>query len=65
MASPTTQKWSGRWEQLKGKAKQVWGDLTDDDFTRAEGKYDELIGIINERTGESREKIKQLLDENI
>jgi uncharacterized protein YjbJ (UPF0337 family) len=36
-----------------------------DDFTRAEGKYDELVGIINERTGESREKIKQLLEDNI
>jgi uncharacterized protein YjbJ (UPF0337 family) len=65
MASPTAQKWGGRWEQLKGKAKQVWGDLTDDDFTRAEGKYDELVGIINERTGESRERIKELLEENI
>jgi uncharacterized protein YjbJ (UPF0337 family) len=63
MHSPTQQKWGGRWDQLKGKAKQVWGDLTDDDFTRAEGKYDELVGIINERTGESRERIEELLDE--
>lgn len=60
--SSTGQKWQGRWEQLKGRAKQAWGDLTDDDFTKAEGNYDELIGIINEKTGEAREEIERRLD---
>jgi uncharacterized protein YjbJ (UPF0337 family) len=41
----------------------VWGNLTDDDFTRAQGKYDELVGIINERTGESRERIEEILNQ--
>jgi uncharacterized protein YjbJ (UPF0337 family) len=64
MSTSTQQKWLGRWDQLKGRAKQFWGDLTDDDFTRAEGKYDELVGIINERTGKTREEIEERLQED-
>jgi uncharacterized protein YjbJ (UPF0337 family) len=62
MSSSTGQKWQGRWEQLKGRVKQAWGDLTDDDFTKADGDYDELVGIINEKTGETREEIEKRLD---
>lgn len=47
---------------MKGKAKQLWGKLTDDDFTRAQGDYDELVGLINERTGETRERVEELLN---
>lgn len=61
MQTATEQKWTGRWEQVKGRAKQLWADLTDDDLKRAEGNYDELVGLINERTGESRERIEELL----
>lgn len=62
MNSATENKWSGRWDQLKGKAKQTWGDLTDDDLDVAEGKYDELVGKIKERTGERDEEIRRRLD---
>lgn len=55
-------KWEGRWDQLTGKAKQTWGDLTDDDLDVAEGNYEELVGKIKERTGESREEIEEKLD---
>lgn len=55
-------KWEGRWDQLKGKAKQTWGDLTDDDLDVAEGDYQELIGRIKERTGESAEEVERRLD---
>jgi uncharacterized protein YjbJ (UPF0337 family) len=61
MQSSTSQKWEGRWDQLKGKARQLWGDLTDDDFDRAKGQYEELVGIIKERTGETREDIENRL----
>ncbi len=54
----------GNWNEMKGKIKQQWGDLTDDDLQFVEGKEDELIGRIQKRTGEAREaireKIKQL-----
>jgi len=61
MQSATAQKWTGRWEQLRGRAKEFWGDLTDDDLKRVEGKYDQLVGLIHERTGETREEIERRL----
>lgn len=62
MEDSTKTKWEGRWDQLKGKAKQTWGNLTDDDLNVAEGNYDEFIGKIKERTGETREEIESRLD---
>lgn len=64
MQDPTQTKWEGRWEQLKGKARQVWGDLTDDDLDVAEGNYEEMVGRIKERTGETTEEIRRRLDED-
>ncbi|MDC0722802.1 CsbD family protein [Nannocystis bainbridge] len=54
----------GKWEQLKGKAKELWGNLTDDDFLKAEGKRDKLCGIIQERSGERREDIERKLQDH-
>jgi len=56
-------KWEGRWDQLKGKVQQTWGDVTDDDLDVAEGNYEELIGRIKERTGESYEEIEDRLND--
>jgi uncharacterized protein YjbJ (UPF0337 family) len=44
----------GKWKQLKGRVKQRWGELTDDDLDRVEGNYQELIGIVQEKYGRSR-----------
>jgi uncharacterized protein YjbJ (UPF0337 family) len=63
MQNSTNQKWEGRWDQLKGKAQQFWGKLTDDDFTRAKGDYHELVGIIKEKTGETREEVERRLSQ--
>ncbi|TXD44760.1 CsbD family protein [Lujinxingia vulgaris] len=52
----------GNFEQLKGKAKRIWGELTDDDVKKAEGSADKLYGIIQERFGDSKETIKKKLD---
>ena len=62
MQEPSEMKWEGRWDQLKGKARQAWGNLTDDDLDVAEGNYEELVGRIKEKTGESAEEIKARLD---
>lgn len=51
----------GDWNIVKGKLKQKWADLTDDDLKFAEGKSDELIGRIQKRTGETNEAIKKAL----
>jgi uncharacterized protein YjbJ (UPF0337 family) len=62
MDESTRMKWEGRWDQLKGKAQQSWGELTDDDLDVAEGNYEEFVGRIKERTGESIEDIKRRLE---
>lgn len=62
MDESTKMKWEGRWDQLKGKAKQTWGDMTDDQLDVAEGNYDELVGKIKEETGETQEEIEAKLN---
>ncbi len=52
----------GKWEQMKGKAKMAWGELTDDDFKKAEGSVEKLYGIIQEKFGDTKEAIKLKLD---
>lgn len=52
----------GQWDQLKGKAKRAWGELTDDDFAKADGSADKLFGLIAERFGDTKEMIKDKLD---
>jgi uncharacterized protein YjbJ (UPF0337 family) len=61
----TKMKWEGRWDQLKGKVKQVWGEITDDDLDKLEGDYDRTVGVIKERTGESLEDIESKLDREV
>lgn len=52
----------GKWNQVKGKLKQKYANLTDDDLTFAEGKYDELIGRLQEKTGKKKEEIRKELE---
>lgn len=47
----------GNWNVIKGRLKQKYANLTDDDLRYEEGKDDELIGRIQKRTGQSREEI--------
>lgn len=62
MKRSTKDQISGNWNQMKGRIKQAWGDLTDDDLQHVEGEVDELVGVIQERTGEDREKIEKRLE---
>lgn len=56
----------GKWDQMKGRVKETWGDVTDDDLDRTEGKWDQIIGKIKEKTGESadviQDKLRKFLD---
>lgn len=52
----------GKWNQIKGKAKQKWGQLTDDDLDRVQGSRDELVGVIQERYGKSKEDVEKEVD---
>ena len=53
---------NGAWKTLKGKAKCIWGELTDDDFLKAEGSIDRLFGTIQRRFGDTKEQIKAKID---
>jgi uncharacterized protein YjbJ (UPF0337 family) len=52
----------GQWKQLKGKVKQQWGRLTDNELEEISGRYDELVGLIQERYGYSRDEAVNELD---
>jgi len=52
----------GAWDEIKGKAKRIWGELTDDDFMKAEGSVDKLFGMIEKRFGQTKEQIKSKID---
>jgi uncharacterized protein YjbJ (UPF0337 family) len=54
----TTLEIKGDWNITKGKLKQKWAKLTEDDLQFAEGKQDELLGRIQKRTGETREAVE-------
>jgi uncharacterized protein YjbJ (UPF0337 family) len=55
-------KMKGNWNQIKGKLKQKYGDLTDNDLIYVEGKEDELIGKIQQKTGESKEEVNKFFE---
>lgn len=58
-----TDQTEGAFEQLKGKAKRIWGELTDDDFKKADGSADKLYGAIQQKFGDTKELIKRKIDE--
>lgn len=49
----------GNWTEFKGKVKQQWGELTDDDLDRMAGQRDQLIGQIQKRYGTTREEAER------
>ena len=53
----------GKWEQLKGKAQQQWGKLTNDDMDIVEGNTQELVGKIQERYGIERDEAEKQVKE--
>ena len=53
----------GNWNVAKGKLKQKFAQLTDDDLQFAEGKQDELVGRIQKLSGKTREEVQQVVDE--
>lgn len=59
---PNTTEIEGNWEQLKGKMKQRFADLTDDDLLFEEGKEQEMWGRLQEKLGKTEKEIKSLFD---
>jgi uncharacterized protein YjbJ (UPF0337 family) len=55
----------GQWKQIRGKAKEWWGKLTDDDLNMINGKRDQLLGKLQERYGYTREEAIRQLDQRL
>lgn len=53
----------GTWNEIKGKVKQAYGDLTDDDLIHEEGKDDELLGKLQQKTGKGRDELVKWLND--
>ena len=53
----------GSWNEIKGKLKQKYGQLTDDDLTFAEGKDDELLGRLQKRLGRKKDELRSEIEE--
>ena len=53
----------GKWKQVKGKAQEKWGDLTDDDLDRVEGKRDQMVGLVQEKYGKAKAEAEREVDD--
>ncbi len=51
----------GNWNETKGKLKQTYGELTDDDLVFAEGKEEELVGRLQAKLGKSKDEVRAML----
>lgn len=53
----------GNWNEIKGKLKTKWGQLTNDDLQQVRGNVDQLVGLIQRKTGEARQSIETFLED--
>ena len=57
----TREELTGRWNEVKGRLQQHWGQLTEDDLRRAKGSADELVGVVQQKTGATRREVEDFL----
>jgi uncharacterized protein YjbJ (UPF0337 family) len=53
---------AGKWKEMKGRVKEQWGKLTDDEIDRAEGRAEQMIGLLQQRYGYTKEKAQEEYD---
>lgn len=53
---------AGSWKEMKGRAKEKWGELTNDDLDRIEGQHDQMVGLLQRKYGYAKEKAVQEID---
>jgi uncharacterized protein YjbJ (UPF0337 family) len=58
----TKLQFKGSWNEVKGKLKQKYGQLTDNDLAFSEGKEDELLGRLQQRLGKSKEDLRKEIE---
>jgi len=52
----------GNWNEMKGRVKEKWGKLTDDDLTQVGGKHDRLVGVLQQKYGMAKDKVEEQLE---
>jgi len=55
----------GQWKQMRGEARAWWGKLTDSDLDRVAGKFDVLVGLLQEKYGYTREQATDEIDQRV
>ena len=55
-------RFKGSWNETKGKVKQQYGNLTDDDLVFAEGKDEELLGRLQKKLGKTKDEVRQMVE---
>lgn len=55
----------GNWNELKGKIREQWGNLTDDEVSKTQGNLEQVLGLIQRKTGDSREQIEAFFDDAV
>lgn len=53
----------GSWNELKGRVREEWGEISNDELESAKGSVDRIVGLIQRKTGEGREAVLQFIDE--
>ena len=55
----------GKWKQIRGESKSWWGKLTDNDLDRVGGKFDALVGVLQEKYGYSHQQAADEIDKRV
>jgi uncharacterized protein YjbJ (UPF0337 family) len=58
-----TDQTEGKWEQVKGRFKEIWSDLTDSDLRKMKGSMQEAIGYLQEKYGDTKEAIEEKIND--
>lgn len=58
----TKEEMAANWNRIKGRLRETWGQLTDDELQKARGSTEQLIGAIQEKTGVARHEVEKLVD---
>ena len=53
---------AGGWKEIKGRVREKWGKLTDDELDEIEGKREQMVGLLQRKYGYAKEKAEQELD---
>ncbi|MBK8433024.1 MAG: CsbD family protein [Chloroflexi bacterium] len=55
----------GKWKEMRGQVKEWWGELTDDDLDRVEGKAEQLVGLLQQKYGYTKERAQEEYDRRV